>query len=100
MTVSNGPVVPTPKAFAALRPLPAGGLAPIRLHAPVRARTTAADDLYRPLDSTGVPGAVTATVSTIPYFLWANRAPGPMRVWIPLAEPAGARPDVTVGQGR
>jgi DUF1680 family protein len=25
-----------------------------------------------------------ATVPAIPYFLWANRAPGPMRVWIPL----------------
>ncbi|GAA3454485.1 glycoside hydrolase family 127 protein [Dactylosporangium matsuzakiense] len=23
-------------------------------------------------------------VATIPYFLWANRGPGPMRVWIPL----------------
>jgi DUF1680 family protein len=24
-------------------------------------------------------------ITTIPYFLWANRAAGPMRVWIPLA---------------
>ncbi|WP_426501957.1 glycoside hydrolase family 127 protein [Dactylosporangium sp. McL0621] len=26
----------------------------------------------------------TVTVPAIPYFLWANRGPGPMRVWIPL----------------
>ncbi|MGH3877923.1 MAG: glycoside hydrolase family 127 protein [Actinophytocola sp.] len=25
------------------------------------------------------------TLTTVPYFLWGNRAPGPMRVWIPVA---------------
>ncbi|WP_433040231.1 glycoside hydrolase family 127 protein [Dactylosporangium sp. CS-033363] len=27
---------------------------------------------------------VNGDLSAIPYFLWANRGPGPMRVWIPL----------------
>lgn len=76
----------------------AGGFAPVRIHASIRTRTSTASDLYRPLEETGEPGAVTATVSTIPYFLWANRAPGPMRVWIPLTGPVGARRNVTVGQ--
>jgi uncharacterized protein len=39
------------------------------IHAPIRSRVTGAE----------------AIVPTIPYFRWANRAPGPMRVWIPLA---------------
>ncbi|MFF5078614.1 glycoside hydrolase family 127 protein [Actinoplanes sp. NPDC000266] len=30
----------------------------------------------------------TGDVDAIPYFLWANRRPGPMRVWIPLATPS------------
>jgi DUF1680 family protein len=24
-------------------------------------------------------------LTAIPYFLWGNRTPGPMRVWIPVA---------------
>jgi uncharacterized protein len=63
------------------------GLAPVRLNATIRASAVAGDDLYRPLDAPGAGETVTATVSTIPYFLWANRTPGPMRVWIPLAAP-------------
>jgi DUF1680 family protein len=55
------------------------------LHATIRARDGAADALYRTIGAPGAQGTVSATVPTIPYFLWANRAPGPMRVWIPLA---------------
>ncbi|WP_305787119.1 glycoside hydrolase family 127 protein [Symbioplanes lichenis] len=41
--------------------------------------------LYRtPAAPPAVPEK-SVTVTAIPYFLWANRAPGPMRVWIPLA---------------
>lgn len=40
-----------------------------RLHAVIRSRET----------------GTSARVPLIPYYLWANRAPGPMRVWIPLA---------------
>jgi DUF1680 family protein len=40
-----------------------------RLNAPIRSRETGA----------------AAIVPAIPYYQWANRAPGPMRVWIPLA---------------
>jgi DUF1680 family protein len=71
---------------APLTAVPDGtGLAPVRLHASIRVRARVDGALYR--SGTGVPGPgpVTATVPTIPYFLWANRSPGPMRVWIPLA---------------
>jgi DUF1680 family protein len=39
------------------------------------------DALYR----TGVPenAATPLTLTAVPYFLWGNRSPGPMRVWIP-----------------
>ncbi len=52
-----------------------------------RADTSAWDDrLYRPFR----PGTVTpvrqrAELTAIPYFAWANRGPGAMRVWIPQA---------------
>ncbi|MEV4280726.1 glycoside hydrolase family 127 protein [Actinoplanes xinjiangensis] len=62
------------------------GLAPVTLRVRVRARTAQDRPLYRDL-RTGGSTAATATVSAIPYFLWANREPGPMRVWIPLAAP-------------
>jgi DUF1680 family protein len=44
----------------------------------------ASDVLYpvlAPAESWGDPLAFTA----VPYFLWGNRTPGPMRVWIPVA---------------
>jgi DUF1680 family protein len=30
-------------------------------------------------------------VRAVPYYAWANRGVGPMRVWLPRAEPAGGR---------
>jgi DUF1680 family protein len=42
------------------------------------------DRLYRPFR----PGAAArqrADLTAIPYFAWANRGPGAMRVWIPQA---------------
>jgi DUF1680 family protein len=49
------------------------GPAPVRLHARIAVRG-ARPDARR-----------AGTAATIPYYLWANRAPGPMRVWIPLS---------------
>ena len=34
----------------------------------------------------GSTGGATATITAVPYALWANRGGGPMRVWLPLAE--------------
>ncbi|BCY14144.1 hypothetical protein L3i22_092320 [Actinoplanes sp. L3-i22] len=61
------------------------GLAPVLLRIPLRARPTDTPHLYRPLPA---PVRVTPPViaTAIPYFLWANREPGPMRVFIPLSE--------------
>ena len=63
------------------------GIAPVTLRASIRARAGTADALYRPATEAGAPDKVAATVPAIPYYLWANRAAGPMRVWIPLASP-------------
>jgi DUF1680 family protein len=35
--------------------------------------------------ATAAPAATEVTVEAIPYFAWANRTPGAMRVWIPRA---------------
>ncbi|MFC7534225.1 glycoside hydrolase family 127 protein [Actinoplanes sp. GCM10030250] len=61
------------------------GLAPVTLRVPVRVRPAGGEPLYRDLPRTTEPRPSAAVVTAIPYFLWANRAPGPMRVWIPLA---------------
>jgi DUF1680 family protein len=68
------------------------------IRAQFRRRRKVSDALYRPLaDQPGEPGpggsvaagAEVVAAPAIPYFLWANRAPGPMRVWIPLAAREG-----------
>ena len=43
------------------------------------------DDLYRPA-SDASPAYHPATLTAVPYYAWANRGPGAMRVWIPRAE--------------
>jgi DUF1680 family protein len=63
----------------------ADGISPVTLRVTVLGRAAEPAALYRELSPAGEPPAATATVAAIPYFLWANRAPGPMRVWIPAA---------------
>ncbi len=57
------------------------------VRASIRARSGAAGALYRSATAAEDKGTVAAVVPAIPYFRWANRAPGPMRVWIPVAPP-------------
>ncbi|MEU4564541.1 beta-L-arabinofuranosidase domain-containing protein [Actinoplanes sp. NPDC023936] len=67
------------------------GIAPVTVRVPVRTLVDQAQaPLYRDVAAApdGPPGPA-ATVTAIPYFRWANRAPGAMRVWIPLAAPEG-----------
>ncbi|WIM95164.1 glycoside hydrolase family 127 protein [Actinoplanes oblitus] len=61
------------------------GLAPVLLRISLRARPSDTPHLYRPLPA---PARATppVAVTAIPYHLWANREPGPMRVFIPLSE--------------
>ncbi|WP_433383682.1 glycoside hydrolase family 127 protein [Actinoplanes sp. CA-142083] len=53
------------------------------IRAEFRRRPDTSGPLYQPL-ADATPGSESVTAPAIPYFLWANRAPGPMRVWIPL----------------
>jgi len=39
--------------------------------------------LYRPVDELSPASSTPVTLTAIPYYAWANRAPGAMRVWIP-----------------
>ena len=48
--------------------------------------------LYRSADEEPNVSRSPATLTAIPYFAWANRAPGPMQVWV--------QRDVPVGRGR
>jgi len=41
--------------------------------------------LYRPLGSGSRPGRQPVRLTAVPYYAWANRGPGAMRVWVPAA---------------
>jgi DUF1680 family protein len=46
---------------------------------------TPGPDVLYPAVSRGVGSAEPLVLTAVPYFLWGNRTPGPMRVWIPVA---------------
>ena len=61
-----------------------GGAAPVTLSARGLVGDGSAAPLY--VDRPATAGPSTAvTFTAVPYFLWGNRAPGPMRVWLPHA---------------
>jgi DUF1680 family protein len=41
--------------------------------------------LYRPYEADDGPSRRPVELTAVPYYAWANRDPGPMRVWIPRA---------------
>ena len=47
-----------------------------------RGSAASAGDWDGALYRTSPPAAAPATLTAIPYYLWANRAPGPMTVWV------------------
>jgi DUF1680 family protein len=44
------------------------------------------DRLYRPVGAAPPPARRPVRLTAVPYYAWANREPGPMRVWIPRAD--------------
>jgi DUF1680 family protein len=53
----------------------------------------ASDRPYRDADTVPPPQAGDQVpLVAVPYFAWANRGIGPMRVWLPVASPAGTAP--------
>ncbi len=62
------------------------GTVPLSLAASGRI-APATGPLYRELSAPTAP-ATAVPLMAVPYFRWGNRAPGAMRVWIPLAPPA------------
>jgi uncharacterized protein len=63
-----------------------GPAALVPLHLVVSGRVAPPDSgpLYRELGA-GAGPATPVTLTAVPYFLWGNRDPGAMRVWVPLA---------------
>ena len=48
------------------------------------------DRLYRPVARGGSAPRRRTALTAVPYYAWANRGPGAMRVWIPRAPASGA----------
>lgn len=53
--------------------------------------------LYHPHHLSGAAPSTPITLTAVPYFLWGNRRPGPMRVWIPTCDPTGLPPRTEEG---
>ena len=62
-----------------------GGLTAIRGSAGV-AFQHQSDKLYARFDGRKAEVSGSTALTAIPYFVWANRAPGAMRVWIPYVD--------------
>ncbi len=70
---------------AAWRPDLLGGVMAVDAEGLVADMGPWGDDLYRPA-SDDTPPLSPATLQAVPYYAWANRDPGTMRVWVPRAE--------------
>jgi DUF1680 family protein len=60
-----------------------GGLMVGHGEAELRAAPGQSGPLYAPA-SAAVPSAMRGPITAIPYYAWANREPGQMRVWLPV----------------
>jgi DUF1680 family protein len=61
-----------------------GGAATITTDAVKLEESDWGDALYRP----DPPGGTSVEIAALPYYLWNNRGPGPMTIWIPEAAPS------------
>jgi DUF1680 family protein len=58
------------------------GVQAVRFHATLPVEAAAPRPLYSPPAAMPVHRSP-AMLTAIPYYLWANRSPGPMRIWLP-----------------
>lgn len=61
-----------------------GGVTAVQLDGIAYDTSTWDNTLYRPLDSLAPAQGRAVKLTAIPYYAWANRGPGVMRVWVPL----------------
>lgn len=61
-----------------------GASGPVVLELACRS-TPAGDALYATFDAQAVPPSSAVSVKAVPFATWGNRAPGAMRVWLPVA---------------
>jgi uncharacterized protein len=62
-----------------------GGVMAVEVEGQVAEMAAWGADLYRPA-SDDSPQLRPSTLTAVPYYAWANRGPGTMRVWVPRAE--------------
>jgi DUF1680 family protein len=84
VTVDDLRLDPAAPATAEYRPDLLGGVTVITARG--RAGTQHIDGWpYRPAGERGTPEGTDVAVVAVPYYAWANRGIGPMRVWLPRA---------------
>ena len=82
VTVDDLRLDPSAPVTAEHRPDLLGGVTVLEAHG--RAVTAEPDGWpYRPAGESETPHGTDITITAVPYFAWANRGIGPMRVWLP-----------------
>jgi DUF1680 family protein len=82
VTVDDLRLDPTADVTAEHRPDLLGGVTVLQAHG--RAVNSGPDGWpYRPAGEPGSPEGTDIAIVAVPYFAWANRGIGPMRVWLP-----------------
>jgi uncharacterized protein len=76
----------------AWRPDLLGGVMTVQASGEAAHFVTWAASTFRPLQTGAGVQPRGVQLTAIPYFAWANRQPGPMRVWIPLRQTAPVPP--------
>jgi DUF1680 family protein len=82
LVVDDLRVDPTGQTRAEHRPDLLGGVTVVSLHG--RSAAHSSDEWpYPAADGRAAPAGQTVEITAVPYFAWANRGIGPMRVWLP-----------------
>lgn len=77
-------VVPRDAAFTIQKqPNLLGGIATLHFYA-LKSTVEEWRSLYQPIETAPEPTNSGAGITAIPYYAWANRESGPMRVWVPI----------------
>jgi DUF1680 family protein len=83
VNVADVAVTPGSAMMVAWRPELLGGVNVVQLGGKSVNVASWGDALYRPLDGAAESNGEAVELVAVPYYAWANRGPGAMRVWVP-----------------
>jgi len=79
---------PSKEFRSEFRPEMLGGIVVLQHKGIATLKPSSGEPLYRTLEKATQPGGKEVDLIFIPYYVWANRLPGPMEVWVPFTREA------------